>query len=662
MPQRPNPLTRGKKQQASALLQQHRLEEAKILLAQVCKTDRRDAEAWYLLGAVNHSLGSLDEAAACCRQVVDLQPGNADAHYSLGVLLQELGELENTVPHYQQALVVRPDFLEARSNLGRVFETLGRLEEAAQSYGQALNIDPKHPEVHYNLGNVLYRLGRFEEAAERFRQAIALRAGYAEAHHNLGNALLALGQADEAINCFRQAIALRPNYAEAFYNLGIALRGQNRLDDAVASYRQALALQPDYIDALNNLGLALAQLGRLDEAVTSYQRALALKPDYVDALNNLGLALTDMGRLDEAVASCQRALEIKPDHVSALNNLGFIQISQARLNEGIASYRRALALKPNDVETHMNLSLALLRMGNFERGWEEHEWRRRDSKYKQPVFPQPQWDGANLSGKAILLHAEQGLGDTLHFIRYVPLVKRRGGRVIVACQPPLVRLLASVKGVDQIIPMGTSLPDFDVYLPLPSLPWIFKTRSNSIPADVPYLLPPLEAYPQLDTLLKPAQGKKRIGIVWAGNEAHVNDHNRSCTLSWFKELAAAKKTALFSLQKGSRDLAHAQPAPDFPITDLSPYIEDFCDTAAAIMRLDLVITVDTSVAHLAGALNRPVWVLLPFVADWRWLQDREDSPWYPGMRLFRQTSPGDWAGVFARVRRALADFDPGTAA
>src|SRR2546426_786091 len=380
---------------------------------------------------------------------------------------------------------------------------------------------------------------------------------------------------------------------------------------------EALAVAAHHHD----MGEAYRLTGKLEDAIASYRLALALKPDYAEAHKNLGIALWDHGKLAEA----------------------------------IACFRQALALKPDYVHAHAGLGLALLRAGDLSHGFTEYEWRWRVKEFEQQcaglILPQPFWDGSELNGRTILLYAEQGLGTTIQFIRYAPLVARRGGRVIVACQPELVRLLASVDGTAQVVSERASLPDFDLHAPLLSLPRIIGTTLETIPSQCPYLSPPesssvkVEATPDV---------KLKVGIVWAGLPIHRNDRNRSCPLSYFLELAELPGVAVYSLQKQPRATGLGEVTPGMAVNNLSDQIGDWADTAAAICQLDLVLTVDTGVAHLAGALGRPVWVLLPHVGvDWRWMDGREDSPWYPSMKLFRQKVPGDWPSVFARVSGEL---------
>jgi tetratricopeptide (TPR) repeat protein len=531
----------------------------------------------------------------------------------------------------------------------------GRLAEALASFQRALQLQPGLPQTHNNLGIALQDQGRLEEAVASYRRALALRPDYAMAYNNLGTALKEQQKLDEALACFRRALQLKPDDVMANSNAAMALKDQGQLAEAAACYRRTLELKPDYAEAYADYGVVLRGLGSLDEAEACCRRALQLKPDLPAGLANLGVVLRDQGKLDEAVDCQRRALELKPGFAEAWANLGVALTDQGRLTEAADCYRRALELKPNLPEARLNRSLLWLLCGDFQQGWPEYEWRwQAELKRFVSRFPRcPLWDGQFLQGKTILLHAEQGLGDTIQFIRYAALVKDRGAKVIVECQEPLVRLLAGCRGVDELIGQGKDLPAFDVHAPLLSLPGVFNTSLETIPAEVPYLFAKRESVEQWRAELGAAAGFK-IGIAWRGSPVHLNDRTRSFPLNCFESLAALPGVRLFSLQKGAGAEQLQELAGRFPVTELGSRLQDFADTAAVLVNLDLVITCDTAIAHAAGALGAAIWVALPLAPDWRWLLDRADSPWYPTLRLFRQQSPGDWAGVFDQIKTALS--------
>ncbi len=422
------------------------------------------------------------------------------------------------------------------------------------------------------------------------------------------------------------------------------------MDEALASYDRAFAVQPDYAEALFNRGNTLQELKRLDEAVASYDRALTMRPDYAEAFNNRGNALKELKRLGEALASYDRALAVRPDYAEGLNNRGVALQELKRLEEAMASYDCALTVQPAYAEAHWNKSLLQLLTGDLDAGWREYEWRWKTESlglFKRE-FAQPLWLGENgIEGKTILLHSEQGFGDTIQFCRYVPLVARRGARVLIQAPASLQGLMASFADVAQVISAKGKLPQFDLQCPLLSLPLAFGTKIESIPANVPYLTVPLESKKNWN-ITRELKRRITIGLIWAGRSTHKKDHNRSINLRSLLKLLDVN--ALFvSLQKDVSPEDAAVLKERIDLVHLGDKLKTFSETAAVISNLDLVISVDTSVAHLAGALAKPVWVLLPFIPDWRWLLDREDSPWYPTARLFRQNIPGDWSSVISRV-------------
>jgi tetratricopeptide (TPR) repeat protein len=499
-------------------------------------------------------------------------------------------------------------------------------------------------------------LGRFAEAEAGFRQQLALRPDWAEVHNDLGIALAQQGRVDEAITSFQQAVRVRPDYAEAYNNLGVVYNQIGKLDEAVASARQALRLRPGYPEAANTLGNALRDVGRLAEAMDAYQEAIRHKPNYAEAHNNLGIAQARQGKLAEAVASFRQAVYLRPNYAKAYNNLGNVLRDLGYAEEALANYQQALNLLPDYADAHRNRAMAWLQQGNFAQGWPEYEWRWQCQDLPRRGLAQPHWDGLPLHGRTILLYAEQGIGDTLQFVRYASLVQQKGGRVILECQPALQPLLARCRGVEQVVSQGTPLPPFDVQAPLLSLPSILKTTLDSVPAQVPYLFADPELVERWRRELSSLHGFK-IGIAWQGNPNHPADRFRSFALAQFAPLAQLEGVQLISLQQGPGEEQLSEGAERWGIIDLDRRLHgttrSFADTAVVLPHLDLVITVDSAVAHLAGALGVPVWVALPFASDWRWLLHREDSPWYPTMRLFRQKALGNWDEVFARMAAAL---------
>ena len=464
--------------------------------------------------------------------------------------------------------------------------------------------------------------------------------------------LFQAGDLAGALRVYSKVVEIEPRVVAAWQMIAAIHQLQGRLDQAITSYEQVLGLDPNHVEALNNLGVALHSQGKIESALDCLQRAARLEPDYADAHSNLGNVLQEQGKLDEAVASYRQALRLEPAYFDALNNLGNTLRAQGKLAESAAAYERALHVKPDNPQVRMSRALCWLQMGDFERGWAEYEWRLNCKEFSIPAFRHPRWDGSPLQGRPILLYADHGLGDSIQFIRYAPMVKARGGRVIVACQAPLARLMATCPGVDQVVAEGSLLPDFAFYAPLMSLPRIFGTSLASIPAQVPYLAAETALVEQWHRELGQGGGF-RIGIAWQGNPRYLRDRQRSFRLGQLEPLAHFAGVRLFSIQKGFGIEQIAELDGRFAVTDIGSRFTDFMDTAAVMREIDLVITLDSSLAHLAGALGAPAWVAIPIAADWRWLTEREDSPWYPTMRLFRQKRWGDWDEVFERMAGEL---------
>jgi tetratricopeptide (TPR) repeat protein len=638
-----------------ALRELGRLEEALAALDSALVAQPDSALTLSNRGVVLHEVKRYEEAVASYDRALAAQPDHVEALSNRGNSLQELNRYADAVASYDKALALRPDYAVALVNRGNALCAMRRFEEALADYERALALQTNNPEMSFNRGNALYEMERFEEALASYDRALAMRPHYAEALTNRANTLHKLGRLAEALAGYNRALALRPDYMPALSSRGGVLHGMGRFDEALTSFDRALAIEPDHAETLINRGNTLQNLRRFDEALASYDRALALRPDYVPALSNRGGALYGMGRLDDALVSLDRALAIKPDHAEALIGRGAFLTNLKRFDEAMASYRGAFASEHHAADAHFSESLCRLLTGDFERGLEQYEWRWKTPRGKKGErdFTQPLWLGADdIADKTILVHAEQGLGDTLQFCRYVPMVAERGARVIFEVQEPLRTLMGSLDGPEKVIARGEPLPAFDMQCPLLSLPLAFHTRFDTIPAVVPYV----SASPQavmdwqrrLGSMRRPA-----IGLAWAGLSTRIASYTRWVRLQALLPLFDSDATFV-SLQKQipAEDIALADERHD--IRHFGAELYDFSDTAALVANLDLVISVDTSVAHLAGALGRPVWVLLHHDADWRWLLDRDDSPWYPTARLFRQDETRRWDSVITRLVAALA--------
>lgn len=655
-------MSAGTIQQAFDLAVQHhqagQLREAEALYRQILAQRPGHADALHLLGVLAAQTGRNDLAVDLIRQAVGFKSNFPEAFNNLGHILRAMGRLDEAIGACQQAIALNRHYPEACNNLGAALKSQGQLDDAIRAYRQALALNPSFSQAHNNLGNALKDRGELDAAIAAFRKSISLDPTQAVTYVNLGIALSEKGQWDDGIAACRQALALRPQYPEAFCLLGALFRNTGRLDEAIAAFHHALALQPNLPETHNNLGNTLRDAGRLDEAGAAYRQALTLRPNFPEAYNNLGILLKDRAQLAEAIAACRQALALQPAYAEAHNNLGVTLQEAGRFDEAIDAYRQAIGLKPNYADAHYSLALLLLQQGDFAAGWKEYEWRRRDENVPIPrlTLAQPQWDGSAIAHRTILLHHEQGFGDTLQFVRYVPLVVERGAKVFIGCAPELRRLLEGTPGVTRWLDWNEPLPPFDVHCPLMSLPLTFGTTLQSIPRSVPYVYPDAAMVEGWRKDLARDTNRFKVGLVWAGNPAHHNDLNRSLPLASLAPLAQVSGVSFYSLQKGAAGQQAKDPPPSLRIIDHTSALNDFADTAALISNLDLVIAVDTAVAHLAGALGKPVWTMLPFMPDWRWMLDREDSPWYPTMRLFRQLSIGDWASVIRQVTTALHDL------
>jgi tetratricopeptide (TPR) repeat protein len=531
----------------------------------------------------------------------------------------------------------------------------GDLRRAEEGYRSALRVNPRDGKIWFALGSLCADQERLVEAAACMRQALECEPGEAMWHIQLGDVLLRQEKYADAEAAYRRGLELKPNHVEALVNLGFALGELDRLDEALACYDRARLLSPAVPEIHHNRGNVLRELKRVDEAIASYDEALRQRPDYAKAHINKGVALVGRGSVAEAIGYLRRGVELKPDFAEAHNSLGTALSAHGQLEGAIACYERAIALKPDYPDAQWNRALMRLLHGEYERGWPDYEWRFQCRHISPlPAIRQPRWDGAPLEGRTILLYAEQGLGDTLQFVRFAPLVKARGGRVILQCQGMLIPLLQRCTGIDEFVAWGAPIPACDVWTPLMSIPAALATILETIPADIPYIHADAGLVEHWRRELAAVSGF-RVGIAWQGSPRHAWDRHRSVPLSAFAPLAAVPGVRLISLQKGLGAEQVQQLAGAFEVTivDLADRAGPFTDAAAIMQNLDLVVSVDSAIAHLAGALGVPVWLALPHTPDWRWLLDRSDSPWYPTARLFRQPAACAWPPVFRAIAGEL---------
>ena len=565
--------------------------------------------------------GDAAGAAALCEATLALDDGQADAWHLLGLTHLDGGRLQQAVGAFTEAIRLAPEVAGFHVNLAAALHRLGEISAAAGSSQTALRLDARLPDAHYNYGNVLLDLDRPDDAETHFAEAAALNPRHAQALNNLGHLLRRRGDLDEAIGRFRAAVSVAPGYAAAWSNLCGSLSEAGRRADAIEAGRRAVQLDPQGADGFYNLGNAYAALPRPDQAIDCYRQSLQCDPTHLDCLVNLGAALQSMGHCEMAVDVLDRALRLSPSLPAAT----------------------------------WNKALALLLSGRFQEGWACYEARWDAVPWMRPsVSDKPMWDGAPLQGRTILVTAEQGFGDAIQFVRYASMVRARGGSVVLEAPHALSALFRRLPDKPPVVAMGEARPPFDVWAPVMSLPRLFETELETIPNHCPYFDVGAAAAP-----LSGGEGRPRVGLVWRGSLTNDRGAFRSCRLVDLEPLLEFARVTFVSLQTelsdDDRALLDAR-----EIEDLGSSFGSFLDTAEAIQGLDLVITVDTATAHLAGALARPVWTLLSAMPDWRWLLDRRDSPWYPTMRLFRQPALGDWAGVVADVVCALkADLEKG---
>jgi tetratricopeptide (TPR) repeat protein len=640
------------------------LAEAEQMYRQILLVDPAHTDALHLLGTLAHQVGRSDIAVDLIGKAIAADRRQAAFHSNMGTALQALGSLEEAAVSFRNAIALKPDLAEAHMNLGTVLEAQGKHADAEARFRRALALKPNLAEAHVNLGNILLAQGKLQEAEASQKRALALKPDFAVASFNLANALQAQGRLDEAVAQYQRSLALKPDVAEVHSNLGNALLAQDDPEGAIASYEHALALKPDYADALYNLGNARQSGNRLEEAVNCYRRALALKPQLPEAHYNLGNTLHTLERLDEAIACFQQALALRPNYAEAHYNLGCALKDMGRLDEALASIGEALEIKPDYPQARFAQALAQLQSADFRSGWPNYESRWQSEDHRTPMrnYPQPLWTGEKLGDGRLLLWGEQGVGDEIQFAGLLPDALRTGNSIVLDCDPRLQPLfLRSFPGVE-VISSGHQNLDSDqppqsgivAHLPTGSLPGLFRTDQAAFACPTnPYLKPD----PALQSAFRDryTDGRNLVGLAWYTRNPK-SGHRRSIDLALMASLFTPEDLRWVSLQYGDfEDLEQQANSAGAPLL-IDRSVDQFADIdrfAAQVAAMDLVITIDNSTAHLAGALGVPVWLLLPYAADWRWMVERKSSPWYPSLRIFRQPHAGDWHSVIAEVRQAL---------
>jgi tetratricopeptide (TPR) repeat protein len=654
-----------------------------------------------------HRLGDHQNAEKAYREILARQPNHADALHLYGMLLHNRGQNDQAEKLIRQAIAIRPKQPVFYSNLGIVLSAMDKLDDAIATYRNADQLNPNSPETLNNLGVALHANGAFADAVECLKRSVILRPGYSDAVNNLvallnldagsaaanhavgdilhaaecskdaisfyrkaidqnpesaetcsnlGNALFAIGEPAEALLNYQKALQLKPDFPQAYNNLANALKEFDRLDEAITAYRRAVELQPNVPDPLSNLGNALRDAGQWELAMQCYQQALTIDADHAVTHNNIGNAWCERGDWSVAIWSYEKALAIRPDYADAINNLGTALEEIGQRDRAMQCYQRAHELTPRAVSPPWNIALLQLLQGDYINGWRgyENRWRQKKQSRTWRNFDRPMLSNiSQMKGSRILLHTEQGFGDAIQFCRYATMVAEQGATVYLECPPKLVRLFSTLNGVTTVIPRGEELPEFDLHCPLMSLPMVFGTDLKTVPGTVFYLSPDPADVARWQKKFADEPAALRVGLVWAGQSTHQKDRHRSLSLNSFAHLSELSGVRFYSLQVGESADQSKSPPVGMQLVDWTTDLHDFADTAAMISQLDLVITVDTAVCHLAGALGKPVWVLLAFQPDWRWLLDRDDSPWYPKTRLFRQQSPENWDHPLACIQSEL---------
>jgi len=581
----------------------------------------------------------------------------ADELHRLAVAACQAGRLAEGIAYARQALAIDAGRARTHLLLGMALARSAALQEALTSLDRAIALAPDLADAHGNRADVLVELRRPLEAVESYDRALALAPQSFPNWCNRAAVLLDLGRHAEALVAYDRALAIEPQHVDVLTARGVALNALDRCEEAVETLDRALTLASDHHLARRTRGVALLKLERPVQALADFQRVLAQRPDDEDALYNVAFTLVASERDREALAVYDRLLAANPRHLEALLGKGAALQNLTRFAEAVAAYDEVLAIDPQRVDAHYSAATALLSMGDFQRGLAEYEWRRNiapgSASVVQP-FREPTWFGESpLRDQTLLIHAEQGLGDVLYAVRYVPRLARQGARVVLQVQAALKPLLTGLEGAALVVARGEPLPPFDCHCPVMSLPYATKTELATVPVEVPYIHAPADRASHWRECL-PQPGGLRVGVVWRGNPAFKEDRRRSLKLVQIEPILTTAGVFFISLNPGIGERERTALAGRSNMLHLGSELRDFADTAAVIAQLDLVITSDTSVAHLAGAMGRPVWIMLGFAPDWRFALDREHSAWYPTARLFRQNAPGDWTGVIERVRVELS--------
>ena len=628
---------------AKSCVKKGRIEEAKNIYQQILKafpSNRRAQEGLANLGRINQNFGPKNVPQDKIEQLMSFY---------------KRGQMPKTVTLAQELIKNYPDQFILWNLLGAANISLNQTSNALAAFKKVTELNPDYADGFNNLGLTLQSTRRFGEAISCYKKALSIKPDFADAHNNLGNALKDEGNLKEAIKAYKKAISLRPNYAEAHNNLGVVFQEEGALTKAISCYKKALSIKPDFADAHNNLGNALKDEGNLKEAIKAYKKAISLRPNYAEAHNNLGVVFQEEGALTKAIECYKKAFSIKPNFADAYYNIANTLKEQRKLNEAIQTYKKAISLRPDYVEANYNLSLVYLLNGKLEKGLKLYEWRYRKKREIRTRAPREKlyWNGLEpIKGKRFLVYEEQGLGDIIQFCRYLPLLRKMGADLSFQVTKKLHSLIQTMDGD---LKLTSSLPDekeLDFEAPLMSLPFLLNTTIKTIPNKIPYLF----ANPKKAVLWSKSFNEEnfKVGVCWQGSKNKI-DVGRSFPLSLFEGISRLENVELISLHKGEGEKQINDIK--FNLTTLGDDFDvgedSFIDTTAVMVSCDLIISSDTAIAHLAGALGKPTWVALKYIPDWRWMLEGDSNPWYPTVKLYRQRKQGDWQHVFDSMRRDL---------
>ena len=656
-------------QQGLALLNQERLEQAREIFEKVVKINPKHFDAFHLLGIIAAQLNAFEAADVLFDKAIKLNRNNPYFYCNRGNVLKELKQFKNAISNYDKAIGINKDFALAHLNKSIALCDLERFEEALSSVDNAIQVKSNYAEAYYQRGFNLKELKRYDDALASYNQAIEIKPDFAEAYSSRGTLLAEFKRFAESIVSYETAIQLKPDFAEAYLNQANVFKELKRFDESLASYDKAIELKRDYADAYSNRAIVLKELKRFEEALASCYKAIDIKPDFAEAYLNQGNVLKELNFFEDALNSYNKAIDYKFDFAEAYSSRGILLAEFKRFEESLTSYDKAIEHKRDFADAHLNKSFLLLSLQNFENGWQLYEWRWKSiQKISYREFSQPLWLGIeSLENKTILLHAEQGLGDTIQFCRYAALVKQTGAKVLLEVPKSLIELLKDLEGVDVLLEQGKQLPPFDYHCPLLSLPLAFKTRLETIPFAKPYL----KANQNKTNYWQKRIGNLtnlKVGLVWNGgfranqSELWTVNERRNISLRILANKLSAINVNFYSLQKGEPADSEIRGQenlywPNNNFFNFTNEIIDFSDTAALIENMDLIIAVDTSTAHLAAALGKPTWILNRFDSCWRWMLDRDDSPWYESVKLYRQGEDRQWDAVLERVAGELKKLD-----